>query len=113
MPAGRERDLSNDQLVAIALAVIAVTVAWSKRRLLLSSVGDWLQSHQITLPAGHGLVTVTYLGGVDLPRLLAAVAVLGLIALTIALPLARWFVQARQLRTAGRGQRDPAADEFD
>lgn len=113
MPAGRERDLSNDQLVAIALAVVAVIVAWSKRRLLLSTAGDWLQSHQITLPSEHGLVTIPYLGDVDLPRLLVAVAVLGLIALTGGLPLARSFAQSRQLRTAGRGQRDAAGDDFD
>ena len=111
MPAGRERDLSNDQLAAIAVAAVALTLLWSRRWLLLATVGHWLQLHQITLPPGHGLLVIPYLGGVDLARILAGIAVAGLIGIPAALTVRRRSSQARAERER-RLKRPPAAEEF-
>lgn len=109
---GRKRELSNDQMAAIAVVVVAVGVLWGKRRLIATAVGNWLQQHQITLTPGQGLVTIPILGSLDLPRLLAAVAATGLIALAAAVWLRPWLDQNRADRR--RGDRRPAAaDELD
>ena len=114
MPAaGREQELSNDQMAAIALAVVAVTIVWAKRRLVATAIGRWLQQHHITMPPGQGLFTIPFLGGLDLPRVLVAVAVAGLVALAAALWLRPWLAQAPNARGRGNNQQRPIGDELD
>ena len=115
MPAsGRERELSNDQMAAIAVAVAALGVVWAKRRPIAASVGDWLQQHHITLAPGQGLFTIPFLGSLDLPRVLAAVAVAGLTTLAAVLWLRPWLAQTRAQRERGdKQQQRSAADKLD
>lgn len=114
MPAaGRERELSNDQMAAIALTVVAVTIVWAKRRLLATAIGGGLQQHGITLKPGQGLFTIPFFGGLDLPRVLVVVAVAGLVALTAALWLRPWLAQAPSARERSNKQQRPAGDELD
>lgn len=115
MPAaGRERELSNDQMAAIGVAMVALGVVWAKRRLIAATVGHWLQQHHITLTPGQGLVTVPFLGSLDLPRVLAAVAVAGLTTLAAVLWLRPWLAQTRVTRErGGKHQQRSAADELD
>ncbi|MCW2804433.1 MAG: hypothetical protein JWN06_2650 [Propionibacteriaceae bacterium] len=55
MPAaGRGRELSNDPMAAIAVAVVAVTIVWAERRLIAAAMGRWLQQpHHVDARAGR------------------------------------------------------------
>jgi hypothetical protein len=55
MPAaGRGRELSNDQMAAMAVAVVAVTIVWAERRLIAAAIGRWLQQpHHVDARAGR------------------------------------------------------------
>ena len=114
MPAaGRERELSNDQMAAIMVAVVVVGVGWAKRRVIATTAGQWLQRHHITLPPEQGLFTIPFLGSVDLPRVLAAVAVTGLVALGAALWMRPWLHQTPAVRASGAKQQPAPANELD
>lgn len=114
MALGRS-EMSNDQLVWILVSLGALGLAWSKRRLLLGALGRWLQQHQVTLPPGQGLVTVPFLGGLDLARILAGAATAGLLALAAAYLARPWLArnrQARELRRRTRNQASETSDDF-
>lgn len=74
------RELGKDAMILIVIGMIAAGAAWMNRSRWLAPIGQWLQNHHVTAAHG-GLITIPYLGGLDLPRLVAAAAVLGLVAL--------------------------------
>lgn len=114
MPTGRARDLSSDQLAGIGVAVIAIGLVWTRRREIVMEASRWLQHHHITLAPGEGLFSIPMLGSLDLPRVLALVAVTGLIGLATVLGLRAGAGQPRDAnRSGGVGRRASPVDELD
>lgn len=98
------RPLSSETMVLIIICMIAAGAVFAHRSHWLTPLGRWLQHHHITVAHG-ALVTIPYLGGLDLPRLIAAAAVLVLLGL-----LARTGVRrARSAREAAAEKQRPAA----
>ena len=114
MPTGRARDLSNDQLAGIGVAAIAIGLVWTRRREIVMEASTWLQHHHITLAPGEGLFSIPMLGSLDLPRVLALVAVTGLVGMATVLGLRAGGGQPRDANRSGGARRQAsAADELD
>lgn len=72
--------LNSETMVAIIICTIVAGAVFARRSRWLSPLGRWLQHHHITL-ANAALVSIPYLGGLDLRRLIAATTVLVLLGL--------------------------------
>lgn len=89
-------------MILIVIGMIAAGAFWTHRSHWLTPIGRWLQDHHVT--AAHGLVTIPYLGGLDLPRLVTAAALL-LIVTLVSRAVACRLRKAGESPTTGSGDR--------
>ena len=67
--------LSNDHIAMMVLGCVGLGVLYAKRGPVLASAGGWLRDHQL-LTDHNAIITIPYLGGLDLARILVLVGAL-------------------------------------
>lgn len=79
MSFGGHRELSTDEIVMAGVLVVAVGVAAAHRTWLLTTLGDWLRHHHVLVADEGSVVSIPYLGGLDVARMIIAAGVIGLV----------------------------------
>lgn len=90
---GGEHGLSNDHIAMMVLGCIAIGVLYAKRQSVLAGAGGWLRDHQL-LTDHNAILTIPYLGGLDLSRILVLAGLLVVATVTAVIVKRRQSVTA-------------------
>ncbi len=83
MSPGGDRGLSTDEVLLAVIVVVGLGFAVAKRDWILSNIGGWLRRRRVLVDGDAALVTIPYLGGLDIAR----VAVVGGVVVLVVLML--------------------------
>ncbi len=76
--------LSNDHIAMMVLGCVGLGVLYAKRQTVLAGAGGWLRDHQL-LTDHDAVITIPYLGGLDLARILVLAGLFVIMAVTAGL----------------------------